>query len=164
MPMTYLPALNESARLRYGTFFYLYFMQGIPSGFALTALANYLLHEGISSSGLGIFVSIVGFPWIIQFIWGPFIDRYQYSIIGHRKHWVVLTQAAAFMASLSLLFVTLFFGVRPSGAGLNSLHTHLRYQTIQGLFEILPGERDETQFETVTIFSPLSRQTPTGVV
>ncbi len=104
--MAYLPPLNESPRLRYLTFFYLYFMQGIPSGFALTALANYLLQEGISSSGIGTFVSIVGFPWIIQFFWGPFIDKYQFSIIGHRKHWVVLTQAAAFLASLSLLFVT----------------------------------------------------------
>jgi PAT family beta-lactamase induction signal transducer AmpG len=104
--MIALPALNDSARLRYGTFFYLYFMQGIPSGFALTALTNYLLANGISSSGIGTFISIVGFPWIIQFLWGPFIDRYQFSLIGHRKHWVLLTQLAALIASFSLLFVT----------------------------------------------------------
>jgi len=46
MQMTDLPALSESARLRYFTFPYLYFMQGIPSRFALTALANYLLQKG----------------------------------------------------------------------------------------------------------------------
>ncbi len=100
-----LPALNESARLRYFTFFYLYVMQGIPAGFALTAIANYLVGQGVASNIVGSFVAIVGIPWILQFVWGPIIDRYQYSIIGHRKHWVVLTQLIAFLASLSLLLV-----------------------------------------------------------
>lgn len=50
-------------------------------------------------------MAIVGLPWVLQFIWGPFIDRYQYSVIGHRKQWVVLTQFMAFMASLTLLLV-----------------------------------------------------------
>lgn len=100
-----LPALNNSSRLRYFTFFYMYVMQGIPAGFALTAIANYLVGHGINSSSTGTFVSIVGFPWILQFIWGPLIDRYQYSIIGHRKQWIVLSQFAAFVASLTLFFV-----------------------------------------------------------
>lgn len=100
-----MPALNNSPRLRYFTFFYMYFMQGIPAGFALTAIANYLAGHGINSSSIGTFVSIVGLPWILQFGWGPLIDRYQYSVIGHRKHWIVLSQFAAFLASLTLFFV-----------------------------------------------------------
>lgn len=100
-----LPALNESAYLRYGTFFYLYVMQGIPSGFALTAIANYLVAKGLLPNQVGSFVAIVGLPWVLQFLWGPLIDRYQYSVIGHRKHWVVLTQLTAFLASLTLLLV-----------------------------------------------------------
>lgn len=100
-----LPALNESAGLRYFTFFYLYIMQGIPSGFALTAMANYLTGKNMSPQAVGTFIAIVGIPWIIQFIWGPVIDRYQYSVIGHRKHWVVLTQLVAMLVSLSLLLV-----------------------------------------------------------
>jgi len=81
-------------------------MQGIPSGFALTAVANFLAAKGLSSYTVGSFVAIVGLPWIFQFIWGPIIDRYQFSVIGHRKHWVVLTQAVAFLVSLSLMFIT----------------------------------------------------------
>ncbi|WP_374950840.1 MFS transporter [Mucilaginibacter sp.] len=100
-----LPVLKESAGLRYFTFFYLYIMQGIPSGFALYAMVNYLAGKGISSSSVGTFAAIVGIPWIIQFVWGPIIDRYQFSVIGHRKHWVVLTQTLAFLASLTLLLV-----------------------------------------------------------
>ncbi len=80
-------------------------MQGVPSGFAFYAIANYLAGRGVTSQAVGSFVAIVGIPWILQFIWGPIIDRYQYSVIGHRKQWVVLTQLVAFIASLSLLLV-----------------------------------------------------------
>ncbi|MFC4211244.1 MFS transporter [Pedobacter lithocola] len=101
-----LPVLKESKTLRYFSFFYLYIMQGIPSGFALTAVANFLAAKGLSSYSVGSFIAIVGLPWVLQFIWGPIIDRYQFSVIGHRKHWVVLTQILAFIASLGLLMVS----------------------------------------------------------
>ncbi|RZK18797.1 MAG: MFS transporter [Hymenobacter sp.] len=91
--------------MRYFTFFYLYVMQGIPSGFALTAVYNYLIGQGLSARSVGSFAAIVGLPWTFQFVWGPLIDKYQYSIIGHRKQWVVLTQLVAVVASLSLLLV-----------------------------------------------------------
>jgi PAT family beta-lactamase induction signal transducer AmpG len=97
--------LRDSARLRYFTFFYLYVMQGIPSGFALTAVYNFLIGQGLSARAVGSFAAIVGLPWTFQFVWGPLIDKYQYSIIGHRKQWVVLTQLVAMLASLSLLLV-----------------------------------------------------------
>ncbi|MGI4743518.1 MAG: MFS transporter [Janthinobacterium lividum] len=97
--------LRDSARLRYFTFFYLYVMQGIPSGFALTAVYNFLIGQGLSAKAVGAFAAVVGLPWTFQFVWGPLIDKYQYSIIGHRKQWVVLTQLVAMLASLSLLLV-----------------------------------------------------------
>jgi len=80
-------------------------MQGIPSGFALTAVYNYLIGRGLTARSVGSFAAIVGLPWTFQFVWGPLIDKYQYSIIGHRKQWVVLTQLVAACASLSLLLV-----------------------------------------------------------
>lgn len=100
-----VPILRESAPWRYFTFFYLYLMQGIPSGFALTAVANFLLGKGLGTQEVGGFIAIVGTPWTIQFVWGPLIDKFQYSVIGSRKQWVVLTQLVAFVASLSLLLV-----------------------------------------------------------
>lgn len=100
-----LPALNESARFRYFTFFSLYAMQGIPAGFALTAIGNYLIGQGVNSGSVGTFIAIVGIPWILQFVWGPVIDRYQYSIIGHRKQWVVIPQIIALLISFSLLLI-----------------------------------------------------------
>ena len=97
--------LRENAKFRYVTFFYLYIMQGIPAGFALTTIANYLLGQHIPSEKVGAFIAVFGLPWTFQFIWGPLIDRYQFSIIGHRKLWVVLSQLIAVLASLGLLIV-----------------------------------------------------------
>ncbi|TGE10079.1 MFS transporter [Hymenobacter fodinae] len=97
--------LRESAGLRYGTFFYLYGMQGIPAGFGLTAMVNYLNAQKLPVQTVATFTAMVGLPWTIQFVWGPLIDKYQYSVIGHRKQWVVLTQLVAVLASLLLLLV-----------------------------------------------------------
>lgn len=95
--------LTQSSRLRYGTFFYLYLMQGIPSGLALTALTNYLAAEGLNAQRLATFGTVVGLPWGIKFIWGPLIDRYQGSAMGRRRPWVLGAQIMAFLASLGLL-------------------------------------------------------------
>lgn len=100
-----LPALNESTNLRYFTFSYLYVMQGIPSGFALTTLANYFAAKNVTPQAIGTFVAVVGLPWIVQFIWGPVIDRHQYSSIGHRKHWILGMQCLALIAISNLIII-----------------------------------------------------------
>ncbi|GAB4033461.1 AmpG family muropeptide MFS transporter [Spirosoma gilvum] len=80
-------------------------MQGIPAGFSLTALANYLTAENVSPAITGSFAALVGLPWAFQFIWGPLIDRYQQSPMGRRKPWVLGAQLLAFGASLAMLLV-----------------------------------------------------------
>lgn len=97
--------LTQSRPLRYGVFFYLYVMQGIPSGFYLTALANYFTAEGVGPDVVGSFIAIIGLPWAFQFIWGPLIDRFQGSPMGRRKPWVVGSQLMTLLASAVLLFV-----------------------------------------------------------
>ncbi|MGI8952252.1 MAG: MFS transporter [Chitinophagaceae bacterium] len=100
------PVLHESAYLRYLTFFYLYIMQGIPAGFALTALANYLIGKNVSSERVGTFIAFVGVPWILQFVWGPLIDRFQYSSMGNRKHWIVFSQWASILVTTGLFSIS----------------------------------------------------------
>jgi PAT family beta-lactamase induction signal transducer AmpG len=97
--------LTQSRPSRYGVFFYLYVMQGIPSGFYLTALANYFTAEGVGPDVVGSFIAIIGLPWAFQFIWGPLIDRFQGSPMGRRKPWVVGSQLMTLLASAVLLFV-----------------------------------------------------------
>lgn len=104
-PATYPLTLSQSRPLRYGVFFYLYVMQGIPSGFYLTALTNYFTAEGVKPNVVGSFIAIIGLPWAFQFIWGPLIDRFQGSPMGRRKPWVVSAQLMTILASCILLFV-----------------------------------------------------------
>ncbi|MFD1143696.1 MFS transporter [Larkinella insperata] len=101
-----MPTLTQSKSLRYGTFFYLYVMQGLPSGFALTTLTNYLAGRGLSAADIARFGALVGLPWGFKFIWGPLVDRYQHSAMGRRRPWVLLAQTMAFGASLGLLLIT----------------------------------------------------------
>ncbi len=54
--------LRESAGLRYFTFFYLYVMQGIPAGFGLTAVVNYLIGKNLSAATVATFSAVVGMP------------------------------------------------------------------------------------------------------
>jgi PAT family beta-lactamase induction signal transducer AmpG len=104
-PCVHNLVLRESTGLRYFTFFYLYVMQGLPAGFGMTAVVNYLIGRNLSAATVATFSAVVGLPWALQFVWGPLIDKYQDSIIGQRKQWVVLTQLVAALASLVLLLV-----------------------------------------------------------
>jgi PAT family beta-lactamase induction signal transducer AmpG len=97
--------LSQSRSLRYGTFLYLYIMQGIPSGFALTAVTNYLTAEGLTPQALGTFGAVVGLPWGFKFVWGPLVDRFQFSRMGRRRPWVLRAQCLALLASLGILLV-----------------------------------------------------------
>ncbi len=99
------PVLHESANLRYFTFFYLYVFQGIPAGFSIYALANYLAGKNVSSESIGTFIAFVGLPWILQFVWGPLIDRFQYSSMGNRKHWIVFAQWASIIVTTGLFTI-----------------------------------------------------------
>lgn len=98
-------ALNESSFTRFFTFFYLYAMQGLPAGLALTAVSNYLLGKHVEPHIIGSFLGLVGLPWTIQFLWGPLIDRFQFSSMGSRKQWVVFSQLMAVVASAGLTTV-----------------------------------------------------------
>ncbi|QRR00707.1 MFS transporter [Dyadobacter sandarakinus] len=98
-------SLLESQRLRYFSFFYLYIMQGVPGGFALIAVTNYLSARHMDAGTIGTFGALVGLPWAFKFVWGPLVDRFQGSAMGRRRPWILAAQVMAFLASLALLLV-----------------------------------------------------------
>ena len=100
-----LPCLSESRNLRYGVFFLLYLRQGIPAGFASTALANSLTARGVDPEAVGAFVAWTGLPWTLQFVWGPVVDRFQGSPLGRRRPWVLGAQLLGLIATLPLIAV-----------------------------------------------------------
>ena len=99
-------ALDKSSGLRYFTFFYLYILQGVPAGFSLTAIANFLVGKHVNPEKIGTFIALAGLPWILQFVWGPLIDRFQYSSMGNRKHWIVFSQWCSVIITTALFSIS----------------------------------------------------------
>jgi PAT family beta-lactamase induction signal transducer AmpG len=70
----------------------LYFSQGLPFGFQVTALPLILRSHGVSLKAIGL-ASLLSAPWMAKGLWAPFVDRYSLPGIGRRKTWILPMQA-----------------------------------------------------------------------
>ena len=108
-----LPTLQDRGA-RYGVFFATYLYQGLVAGFSLTALANHLAAQGVSSAEVGLHFAIAGLPWTVQpILWGPLVDRASGFAMGRRRAWSVLAILGCHVALAGLLLVP---GERSLGA------------------------------------------------
>ena len=79
----------------------MYFAQGVPWGFMVTALVAYLTGEkGISQAAAGELTAIVLVPWTFKLVWAPLIDTITIRSMGRRRPWII---GAELMMAVSLL-------------------------------------------------------------
>ncbi|XHS77831.1 MFS transporter [Burkholderiaceae bacterium UC74_6] len=102
-----LPNLLASRRGRLAAFFFLYVTEGIPLGFAATAVATQLRRQGVGPAEIGAFVGLFYVPWAFKWAFGPFIDVFRSQRFGHRRAWILFTQVMMVVTLLSLMFVPL---------------------------------------------------------
>lgn len=69
----------------------LYFVQGLPYGFQITALPVYLRSAGVSLVSVGL-ASLVSLPWVLKLAAGPFVDRWGSVAFGRRRSWILPLQ------------------------------------------------------------------------
>ncbi len=62
----------------------LYVSQAIPLGFFTVALPAILRARGVSLQNVGL-LSALALPWLIKFLWAPFVDRYGSQRWGHYR-------------------------------------------------------------------------------
>ena len=93
-------ALADSRWQRTSTFCALYFAQGFPWGFMVTALVAYLVELGVSDAEAADLTAIVLVPWTFKLVWAPLIDSVTLRSTGRRRAWVI---GAELMMALSLL-------------------------------------------------------------
>lgn len=96
-----LPALSESRWLRFTTFTAFYFAQGVPIGLLTIALPAWMSEQGRSIEEVAGFSAVVGLPWAIKLIMGPFMDRFTFLPMGFRRPWALVAQfglVASFVA------------------------------------------------------------------
>jgi MFS transporter, PAT family, beta-lactamase induction signal transducer AmpG len=108
-----LPNLLATRRGRLMAFFSLYVTEGIPLGFAATAVATQLRRQGVGPAEIGAFVASFYLPWAFKWAFGPFVDVFRSKRFGHRRGWILLTQVVMALTLLSLVAVPL-----PQGLGL----------------------------------------------
>ncbi len=75
----------------------LYFVQGLPFGFQVTALPVYLRSRGVSLAALG-FAGALSLPWMFKALWAPLVDRYGSERVGRRRSWILPMQAGLALA------------------------------------------------------------------
>ena len=71
----------------------LYFAEGLPFGFQVTALPLLLRERGVSLQSIG-FAGVLALPWMAKALWAPWVDRYGNDRFGRRKTWIVPLQLA----------------------------------------------------------------------
>ncbi|HEU4631639.1 MAG TPA: MFS transporter [Gemmatimonadaceae bacterium] len=76
----------------------LYFAQGFPYGVFSELVPTFLRFRGVGLAEIG-FLTAIGVPWSIKFLWAPLVDR-----LGTRKRWILAMQLllAADFAVLAL--------------------------------------------------------------
>jgi MFS transporter, PAT family, beta-lactamase induction signal transducer AmpG len=87
-----LPNLLATRFGRLTAFFCLYITEGIPLGFAATAIATQLRRQDVGPAEIGAFVGSFYLPWAFKWAFGPFIDVFVSERLGKRRGWILGTQ------------------------------------------------------------------------
>ena len=82
----------------------LYLAQGIPTYLLLVALPPLMREAGASRTAIGLF-SLLMLPLVLKFAVAPYVDRHKLMPrIGHRRGWIVPTQALVSLAIAAMAF------------------------------------------------------------
>jgi len=79
-------------RSRLASFFFLYVSEGLPSGFAVTAVATQMRRLGVGPAEIGGYVALLYLPWAFKWAVGPLVDTVTSARFGRRRTWIVAMQ------------------------------------------------------------------------
>src|SRR2546428_8709659 len=86
-----LPNLLATTKGRLAAFFFLYITEGIPLGFAATAVATQLRRQDVGPAEIGAFVASFYLPWAFKWAFGPLVDVFASERLGRRRGWIIGT-------------------------------------------------------------------------
>jgi len=66
---------------------------GFPNQITESALQAWLKDAGATNTTIGV-MSYVALPYLLKFLWAPFIDRYPLPLLGRRRGWMLAMQVA----------------------------------------------------------------------
>jgi PAT family beta-lactamase induction signal transducer AmpG len=77
------------------------FSSGLPLMLTLSTLQAWFTQAGTSVVTVGM-LSLVGIPYLLKFLWAPFMDRFAPIKGGKRRGWILITQLGLIVALLIL--------------------------------------------------------------
>lgn len=84
-------------RNKYATMLLLGFYSGFPLSFTSSTLQAWLTDLGLTTTDMK-FISLIGFPYTVKFLWAPLLESYFPKILDHRRGWLLLFQIAITVA------------------------------------------------------------------
>ncbi len=69
------------------------FSSGLPLYILISLLPAWLRSEQVDLKAIGLF-ALIQLPFTWKFIWSPLMDRFAWPLLGRRRGWILLTQAA----------------------------------------------------------------------
>ena len=100
-----LPNLLATKRGRLAAFFFLYITEGIPLGFAATAIATQMRRQGVGVADIGAMVAAIYLPWAWKWAIGPFVDVVSSDRFGRRRTWIIGAQILMVLTLMTALSV-----------------------------------------------------------
>jgi PAT family beta-lactamase induction signal transducer AmpG len=79
------------------------FSSGLPISLTASTLQAWMTVAGVHLRTIGIF-GLVGIPYILKFLWSPFMDRFVPPVLGRRRGWIILTQLGLMTGIGSMAF------------------------------------------------------------
>ncbi|SNR61557.1 MFS transporter, PAT family, beta-lactamase induction signal transducer AmpG [Methylobacillus rhizosphaerae] len=77
------------------------FASGLPLLLTGSTMQAWLRESGVDLATIGA-AAIIGLPYTLKFLWAPLFDRYTMPLLGRRRGWLALSQAALVLALLAL--------------------------------------------------------------
>ena len=97
--------LTTNKKLRLVTLCILYFAQGFPWGFMLTALISFLASNGLTMVESGQLAAMAYLPWTFKLFWGPLIDSFGFQAMGRRRPWIIFAQIGMLLTLLMMCLI-----------------------------------------------------------
>ncbi|MEE4144820.1 MAG: MFS transporter [Halieaceae bacterium] len=79
----------------------LYFSQGLPAGLLAHALPALLRQHQVSLEFIS-YLELLALPWMLKFVWAPYVDRFHFPGTGPHRSWILPMQAAVILLLLLL--------------------------------------------------------------
>lgn len=79
------------------------FACGLPLLLTITVLQAWMKEEGVDLTVIG-FMSLVGLPYTVKFLWAPVMDRFTLHFLGRRRGWLLMAQIALIVSIAGLGF------------------------------------------------------------